>query len=144
MPRIAPVLLAALWLGACTATAPAPAGPGTPGAPAARVTGTLTWPARGPLSPDARIRVQLVDVSLADAPARVLGEQRITTAGRPVPFAFAVAYDPADILPHHTYAVQARVEENGALRFINDRRFAVITQGAPTHVDMDLIAVGGR
>jgi uncharacterized lipoprotein YbaY len=39
--------------------------------------------------------------------------------------------------------VQARIEEDGKLRFISDQHYGVITRGAPTHVDMVLKAVGG-
>ena len=139
MLRAASGLVAALLAG-CTSIGAAPAGAG---APAARVTGTVTYLQRVALPPEALIKVQLLDVSRADAPAAVLGEQVITAGGRQVPFAFEIAYDPARIDPRMTYAVSARIEEGGRLRFISDRRHAVITRGAPGHVDMVLKAVGG-
>jgi putative lipoprotein len=113
------------------------------GAAVARVTGTVTDLQRIALPPTAMIRVQLADVSRADAPAVVLGEQVIQAGGKQVPFAFEIPYDPAKINPRFTYAVGARIEDGGKLLFINDQRFAVITRGAPTHVDMVLRPVGG-
>jgi uncharacterized lipoprotein YbaY len=73
----------------------------------------------------------------------VLGEQVLQAEGRQVPFALVIPYDPATIEASHTYAVQARIEVDGALRFINDQRHAVLTRGAPSHVDMVLKGVGG-
>ena len=59
------------------------------------------------------------------------------------PFAFEIAYDAAKIDARLTYAVQARIENDGRLLFINDQRYAVITRGAPNHVDMVLRPVEG-
>ena len=132
-------LLPALLAG-CSGMSAAPAGGG---AVSARVTGTVTYLQRIALPPTAVIKVQLVDVSRADAPALVLGEQIIHAGGKQVPFAFEIPYDPAKIEANHTYAVQARIEDGGQLRFINDQRYAVITRGAPTHVEMVLRPVGG-
>jgi putative lipoprotein len=111
------------------------------GAPTARVTGTVTYRERIALPPTAIVKVQLADVSRADAKAIVLGEQTIVTSGNQVPVSFEIVYDPARIEANHTYAVQARIEESGQLRFISDQRYAVITRGAPTHVDMVLRSV---
>jgi putative lipoprotein len=113
------------------------------GGAAARVTGTVTYLQRIALPPTAVIKVQLADVSRADAPAVVLGEQVIQFGGKQVPFAFEIPYDSARIDPRFTYVVGARIEDGGKLLFINDQRHAVITRGAPTHVDMVLRPVGG-
>jgi putative lipoprotein len=131
-------LLSAL-LAACSTTSAAPDGTG---AATPRVTGSVTYRERIALPPTATIKVQLVDVSRADAPAPVLGEQVITAGGKQVPFAFAIAYDPAKIDQRYSYAVQARIEDAAKLLFINDQRYVVITRGAPNHVDLVLRAVG--
>lgn len=112
--------------------------------PIAKVAGTVAYRERIALPPTAVIKVQLADVSRADAKAIVLGEQVIEAKGKQVPFAFEIPYDPAKIEANHTYAVQARIEDGGQLRFINDQRYAVITRGAPTRVDMVLKSVGGQ
>lgn len=117
-----------------------PSGGGSGGA---KITGTVTYLQRIALPADAVIKVQLADVSRADASAIVLGEQVIQAGGKQVPYAFEIFYDPAQIDPRYSYAVQARIQHNGKLMFINDTRYSVITHGAPTHVDMVLKAVGG-
>ncbi|WP_448599000.1 YbaY family lipoprotein [Thermoleptolyngbya sp.] len=96
------------------------------------VTGTVTYLPRIALPPNALIEVSLVDVSRADAPARVLATQTIESGGRQVPFAFALPYDPAQIDNRYSYAVQARITVDGQLRFINTTRTSVITHGGPT------------
>jgi putative lipoprotein len=72
------------------------------------------------------LKVQLVDVSRADAPAVVIGEQVIHSNGKQVPFAFEIAYHSTTTEANHSYAVQARIEDDGRLRFINGQRYAVI------------------
>jgi putative lipoprotein len=127
-------------LGACATAGLVPAGGGEG---AARVTGTVTYRERIALPQAAIVKVQLVDVSRADAPAVVLGEQTIEARGRQPPIPFAIAYDPATIEASHVYAVQARIEDGGKLRFINDQRYAVITRGAPSEVEIVVKSIGG-
>ncbi|HET9061874.1 MAG TPA: YbaY family lipoprotein [Candidatus Binatia bacterium] len=109
-----------------------------------RVTGTITYRERVALAPTAVIKVRLVDVSRADAPAVVLGEKTMQASGKQVPFAFEIAYDPAKIEANHSYAVQGAIEIDGMLRFVSDRHYAVITRSAPNHVEMVLKSVARR
>jgi uncharacterized lipoprotein YbaY len=129
-----PVLLAG-----CSGMGAAPEGGGVG---SERVTGTVTYMQRIALPPTAVIKVQLLDVSRADVAALVLGDQIIQVGGKQLPFSFDIPYDPAKIEATHSYAVGARIEVDGKLRFINDQRYAVITRGAPTHVEMVLKPVG--
>jgi putative lipoprotein len=123
-----------LFLFGCTSTPVVPAtGAGTA---TSKVTGSVTYRERIALPPSAVITVQLVDVSLADAPAVLIAEQVITTAGRQVPFEFALEYDASRIQPSHTYAVQVRIENGDQLLFISDEMNPVITRDAPTHLDI--------
>ena len=131
-----------LWLAGCSATSAVPAGGGGDGTSVGKVSGTVTYRERIALPPTALIKVQLVDVSRADAPAIVIGEQITQAAGKQVPFSFEIPFDPARIEASHTYAVQARIEQDGKLRFISDRHYAVITRGATAYVDMVLRSVG--
>ena len=140
-PKTGILALAGLMLAGCSSVGAAPEGGGLA---SARVTGTVAYRERIALPPSATIKVQLVDVSRADAPAIVLGEQVIQANGRQVPFAFEIAYDPAKIEASHSYAVQARIEDGGQLRFISDQHHAVITRDAPNEVDLVLKAVGSR
>ena len=126
---------------ACESTpaSPSPTEPATPST--ATVTGTVTYRERIALAPNAVVEVKLIDISRADAPAVTVGEQVIENPGQ-VPIAFEIEYDPSKIDERFTYAVQARIMEGDRLAFINDTRYAVITRGSPTHVDMVLIKVG--
>ena len=135
------IALAALVLMGCAATNAVPEA-GAAAAPVATVTGTVTYRERIALPPTAVITVRLVDVSRADAPAVVIGEQVIHSGGKQVPFAFEIAYDTTKIEVNHSYAVQARIEDGGQLRFISDQHYAVVTRGALDHVDMVLRPVG--
>jgi putative lipoprotein len=105
------------------------------------VTGTVTYLQRIALPPDAVITVRIEDVSKADAPAKVIGEQVIQTDGAQVPIPFAVTYDPGESEENHSYSLRVRIEDgNGKLLFINDTSIPVITHGNPTQ-DIEVIVV---
>jgi len=106
-----------------------------------RVTGTIDLMESFVLPSSALLTVRLVDVSRADAAALILGEQIIQTDGRQPPFVFAIPYDPASIDDRDTYAVQARIEVDGKLRFISDQFYPVITRGALHQAELVLKAV---
>lgn len=109
----------------------------------AQVTGTVSYRERMAVLPGAVIKVQLLDVSRVDAPASVVGEQVIKVDGRQVPLPFAIPYDASRVVPRNTYAVRAWLEDpEGRMRFTTDQRYAVITHGAPTHVDLVMKGVG--
>jgi ABC-type transporter Mla MlaB component len=63
----------------------------------ARVTGTVTYLQRIALPPGAVLEVKLLDVSRADAAAVTIAQQLIEPAGRQVPIAFELRYDPSRI-----------------------------------------------
>lgn len=107
------------------------------------VTGTVTYLQRIALPPTAVLSVSLEDVSLLDAPAVTIAQQRIETGGGQVPFSFELVYDPADIVDNHTYAVRAEITVDGALWFTTDVQYAVITNGSPRTVDITLAQVAG-
>ncbi len=102
----------------------------------ASVTGTVTYLPRIALSPKAVIEVKLLDVSRADAPSITIAKQTIESNGRQVPFSFQLPYDPSRINPRRRYAVQARILENGRLRFTTTRSYPVITNGSPNTVEV--------
>ncbi|MCB0158156.1 MAG: YbaY family lipoprotein, partial [Caldilineaceae bacterium] len=105
------------------------------------VTGTVTYRQRSALPPDAVVRVQLIDVSLADAPAQVLGEQVITRPGQ-VPVPFAVAYNPDAIDSRNRYAVQAEIfDGDGNRLFRNTTTVPVITGDNPV-TDVEVVVEG--
>jgi putative lipoprotein len=118
-----------------------PSSPAAGGTAQLRVTGTVTYRERIALDPAADIVVQLLDVSLMDAPSKVLAEQRIKANGKQVPFAYELKVDAARIDPRMRYAVSARITRGDQLLFINDTQYSVLTQGGATSADLVLVRV---
>ena len=118
-----------------------PSSPAAGGTAQLRVTGTVTYRERIALDPAADIVVQLLDVSLMDAPSKVLAEQRIKANGKQVPFAYELKEDAARIDPRMRYAVSARITRGEQLLFINDTQYPVLTQGGATSADLVLVRV---
>lgn len=106
---VAPLVVAAMLL------------PGCAGAKEKTVTGEVLYRERIALPPDAVLTVQLADVSLADAPAAIIAEQKIDPAGQ-VPIKFELRFDPSSIQPKMSYALQARITVGDELWFITDTR----------------------
>jgi len=82
--------------------------------------GEVVYRERMALPRGVRVEVQLVDISLADAPARVLATAQVGKfAGSPIPFTLRV--DSRRLGRGRRYALQARISDNrGKLMFIND------------------------
>jgi putative lipoprotein len=129
------LLTTALAAAGCSPTME-PATPPPAAAPvaSAAVTGSATYRERIALPADAELIVQLLDVSLADAPSTVIAEQRIAPVSVPAPF--TLSYDPATIDPRHIYAVSARIERGGRLLFVTDSRHPVLTRGGGNTVEI--------
>lgn len=108
--------------------------PGVPASAAeasAVLNGTVTTRARIALPDSATVRVRIEDVSLADAPARVVSEQTIRPTTQ-VPIPFALAYDAGTIDVRHRYAVRAEIRDAaGVLRWTTTTHTPVFTQGGP-------------
>ncbi|MGE1173792.1 YbaY family lipoprotein [Pseudomonas sp. BW7P1] len=113
------LLAAATLLSACQST--------TPGGKAS-LDGEVFYLQRIALPSSATLSVSLQDVSLADAPAVVLDEQKGPVKGQ-VPLPFHLSYDPAQVKPGHRYSVSARIEVNGELMFITTENHAVQLDG---------------
>ena len=142
--RLLPLAFAFLAAGCTPRLGGSPVSPNTstvpvsvPGVPAAAaeasavLNGTVTYVARIALPPGAVVRVRVEDVSLADAPARVVSEQTFE-ATREVPIPFALAYNPATIDVRHRYAVRAEIRDAaGALLWATTTATPVFTQGGP-------------
>ncbi|EGQ7935400.1 YbaY family lipoprotein [Vibrio vulnificus] len=107
------------------------------------ISGTIFYRERIALPEDAAVTLVLEDVSLADAPAKVIAKHKFITNGKQVPLSFDLAYDSKKIIANHRYNVRARIEVNGRLRFISDTIVPVITDEANTH-NVEIIVVGVR
>ncbi len=98
------------------------------------VEGSVTLRTPAPLSPAAKLTVQILNVS--QKPASVLVEK----AGEPVsamPATFKLDFDPAKIDQGAFYVVDAAIVD-GERRYVSARQYPVITKGAPARVDVQL------
>jgi len=109
-----------------------------PAATTATVTGNLEYRERIMLGPEAVATVTLEDVSLADAPAKIIAQQEIVNPGPP-PIAYSLEFPVAAIDPSMTYSVRAQIHDRGRLVFTSDTHAPVLTRGAGATVDLLLI-----
>ncbi len=99
------------------------------------------WFAGGDVAlPDGAVAtVSLLDVSLQDVAAILIGEQAMPVVA--LPFDFRVQYDPARIDERNEYSLQARIEFDGDLLYINDTVHPVLTYGGPAQSDIEVIRI---
>jgi putative lipoprotein len=97
-----------------------------------RVDGTVVYRERMLLPPDATLRVDVRDVSRADAPSVLLGGTTIPIGQQGPPYAFRVHYFADAIDPRFTYGVSAVISDSRGMIFRNTTMIPVITRGAPT------------
>ncbi|QLL14589.1 YbaY family lipoprotein [Pseudomonas chlororaphis] len=119
-------------LGACNSMQPANN---------ASLDGEVFYLQRIALPPAATLSVSLQDVSLADAPAVVLAEQKGPVKGQ-VPLPFHLRYDPAQVKPGHRYSVSARIEIAGKLLFVTTEHNGVKLDGSdpqPLKIRVDAV-----
>ncbi len=88
----------------------------------------------------ATVTVLLLDTSLADASAIELGRDVINNAER-LPVRFSIEYDPGDVGGRAEITLQASVEADGKLLYINDTVHPVLTRGNPRNSDVQVISV---
>lgn len=132
MARMVFLGLSVLMLAACMTT---------PAEQPVTVTGQITYRERVALPPTAQVEITLADVSLMDAPAKTIAQQRFTADGRQVPFAFSLTVDQRPLDPRHSYAVSARISDaSGRLMFITDTRNSVAFDGR-SRIDMGTLTL---
>lgn len=132
LPLIAPL---ALVVAACSSM------PGDE-ATSTQVDVTASYRERIMLTPGHVLTVKVEDVSLMDAPARVLAQTTQPLDGRGPPYAVVLSVPNAQIDPRHTYAVRAEIRDPaGSLRFTTDTRHSILTNGAPNTANIMMIGV---
>ncbi|WEK43825.1 MAG: YbaY family lipoprotein [Candidatus Sphingomonas colombiensis] len=102
------------------------------------LSGTAAYRERIALPPNARLEVEIRDVSLADAPAPLIASVTIDAKGRQVPLPFALRYDNARLDLRHNYAVSARITAGGELLWITDTRNTL--QPGQTNIALNLVS----
>jgi len=102
---------------------------------------TAVYPDKIPLPPDARVRIELLDVSRADAPATPVAAIDVAGGGLVSPMRFHLHYLTAEIDPRMTYAVAARVSIGERLWMRTTSMFPALTRGAGEAVEIRLEGV---
>ncbi|MNU65844.1 hypothetical protein D3C71_551460 [compost metagenome] len=103
---------------------------------------TAAYRERIMLTPGHVLTVKVEDVSLMDAPARVMAQTSQPLDGRGPPYAVTLSVPNSQIDARHTYAVRAEIRDPaGALRFTTDTRHSVLTNGAPNRADIIMVGV---
>ncbi|MCT0218611.1 YbaY family lipoprotein [Synechococcus sp. CS-1329] len=105
------------------------------------IEGTASYRERIALPAGASLKVELQDVSRADAAAEVLARTVVSPAGQ-VPLPFALTYDDAAIRPGRRYTVRATIHHQGRLLFTTDQMVPVLTgAGSTGPLQLQLVAV---
>ncbi|KFH63900.1 hypothetical protein MVEG_10593 [Podila verticillata NRRL 6337] len=114
-------------------------------APSATINGNVFASSSGAsakIAPKSKITIQLLDVSLMDAPSVTLSEQVIETGNDDLlfPIQYRIGYDPARIEDHHSYSLSVRIEdEAGNLTWASTYSNNVLTSDNPSdHVSIEL------
>ncbi len=96
------------------------------------LSGTVTYRERIALVPGHELTVQLLDVSLADAPSITLAETSRTVTTQ-VPLAFTLDYEASDVESRHRYVLRATLHDPaGNLAWTTDTAHPVLEDGQPT------------
>jgi uncharacterized lipoprotein YbaY len=110
---------------------------------ASAVSGTVTYQEDITLPGGTVVTVQVINLSVADTAAEVVGETTIEAGDSQVPIPYEVSYDAAEVNENLLYGVTARIESSdGTLLFISDTNQLVITNGNPTEdVEVNTVQV---
>lgn len=109
------------------------------------VRGSIRLPSKMPPGIAAQIVVRVEDVSRADAPSIVIGEQRLATVsicgGDSVPFAIQVPAERID--DRGSYSVSAHIDLGGSGQvetgdFISTQTYPVLSRQYPDDVDVEV------
>lgn len=94
------------------------------------------------INPEAKIQIQIRDVSLMDAPSKLIASTELTGVTT-FPFDFSLTYDETPLVgkPPNFFGLSIRIETNGRLDFITDTRFNVIGNDGNLLQHMDLFVV---
>lgn len=102
--------------------------------------GTVSKLDRRALLPDSRIELELRDVSLADAPSKLVLGQVIQLEGGQLPRSFKLELEPADLLPRRRYALSARVLEANKLTYITNTLIEVTPENAGQPFELRVVS----
>jgi putative lipoprotein len=124
-------IFVALTLAACAITrdnVPTPA--------MATITGTVTYAARIALPPDTVVKVVVADVTATGAPAVPIANLSFVTEGRQVPLPFSLRFDTGRLDASRSYAITARIEQEGRPLFVSDQPTRIDPKAPPTNLEL--------
>lgn len=137
MNRIYLFAIFGIFLAACGDPPPAVE---EPSSTVQTITGTVEFAERIGLTPESRLEVRLLDVSLADAAAVEIASRVIEKPGQS-PLAFTIEFDRNLIDERNTYSIGAKVFDRDRLIMISDSVNPVLTRGAGTEVTIRAVRV---
>ena len=105
------------------------------------VSGNASYLQRIAMPPEAVLTVQVQNITHAGSRAMVLSESREVFGRRQVPLAYSVMVARSAINPHKRYAVRATISVKGQTQFATTLQYPVLTRGAPSQVNLLLVAV---
>lgn len=111
------------------------------GAKPRTISGMISYRERIALPPSAVAEVKLIDISLADAPAKVIATTTLTLQGQ-APFRYSLSFDDAQIESNHGYGLRAVIMVDGALWFTTTTHYPVLADGKD-EIDMTLQRTSG-
>jgi uncharacterized lipoprotein YbaY len=107
------------------------------------ITGKVTHTGQNNIDKNFKVHVELRDVSLMDTASKVIGSTVVSDA-KTFPVSYKVSYNPSDIKPGHTYAMQARITGPGdKLQYTNDVHTPAELKGTTSPV-IDIAVIRGE
>jgi heat shock protein HslJ len=108
----------------------------------AAVAGTLSLPEGVSFPFDGTVTVQVLNVSLSNAPSVVIGEQVRSLAKLAIPIHWVVSYDPADVDDEQHYAVIASVRDADGRIVLTTTESVPVLHAPHPSVGVDLVLDG--
>ncbi|MCV2360944.1 YbaY family lipoprotein [Paucibacter sp. TC2R-5] len=138
----AAAVLAALACGPGLAIAAAPSGAASAGEGAMfEVQGRASYRERIALPPQAVFTVRIEDVSLADAPAKLMAELSRPLGRSQAALDFKLTVPKTQVDPRHRYALRATIHVDGQLRFTSTQHYPVLNDAPAQPLELQLQAV---
>jgi uncharacterized lipoprotein YbaY/membrane-bound inhibitor of C-type lysozyme len=114
--------------------------PVVPGA--GTVTGNITYPDSLVLPPEAKVIVELKDITTAGVPSQTIAVYKAPLGHPNGPVPFKISANPAKIDPKHRYGLEVRIVVGEDVKAIHALYYQVLTQGNPAKVDVVLVEAG--
>ena len=106
------------------------------------ITRSVTYRERIAMPPGVTLEVRLEDVSLMDAPEKIISEVTMKEAGNP-PYDIIIPYNPDAIQDGRRYTVRASLRMGERFLFTTDTHAPVLSDGAGTDVSITMVRVQG-